>query len=593
MGKVKNTEELQPGLKLTKDQETVKEWLTREVDANYGDYVLNFVENGYNSLDDITKIDQSKLPQIIGDMVDALTINAAISKLKFESLLPEQVAIQAWLVRKVDRKYGGYVLNFVDKGYDTIDKVMGIDQSELLGIIGQMEPAIIIGAAINMSKLKGNPEDSVAQAIEHGKKLLETKGNQDIKLENNHQKIRDWLEGLGLSEYENNFIDNGYGSLDFIAEIVEESELTEINITNPGHITTLLNAINALSPKIEAVDEDVEDSVIPEDETPKITLAPRDEQNRQKIRDWLEGLGLSDYENNFIDNDYDSLDFIAAIVEESELTEINITNPGHITTLLNAINKLSPEIRKINDWLEGIHADYASHLTKFIKNGYNTLDKILKIDNLTEVEVIVGNDDGTHIYSEINNENINAIKDWLRNIDSSYESYSNEFVKKGYDRLDKILKIDTATEVETIVGEDNGIHIYSEISNTYIREIKDWLRSIDSSYEHYWEEFIKNGYDRLDKILKIDAAIINVIKDPVAAMVVYSDIDYLNISKIKDWLRSIDVSYVHYSDEFIENGYNHPDKILKMPKAVIKTIVKKPVDVITIHSEIYKLERYL
>ena len=592
MGNLKNHNAIQPGLKLTKGQRDIKNWLIKEVDEDYGDYVLNFVENSYNTLDDIAEIDRSKLPQIIGDMTDALVINAAICKLKLERLTPEQKAIRNWLGKKVDRNYGDYVLNFIDNGYDTLDKVMGIDQSKLFEIIGKLEPAIIIGAAINISKLKDNPEHSVVQAIEDGKKLLETKGNLDLNIENKRHEVRGWLEKLGLSEYEDNFISNGYEKLDFIAAIVEKGELEEINITNPGHIATLLHAIKTLKQEIEVVDESVEDSVTPDDEASVVTLAPGDERNRQKIRDWLKGLGLSEYEDNFISNGYEKLDFIAEIVEEGELKEINITNPGHIATLLNSIKTLNPKARKISDWLRDIDEDYVLHLITLIKNGYSTLDKVLKIDSLTEIEAIVGEDDGAHIYAEISKTNINEIKDWLKSINSSYESYSDEFIKNGYDRLDKIFKIVNSTEIEAIVGEDDGLHIYAEISRTNINEIKDWLKSINSSYESYSDEFIKNGYDRLNKISKIDMSILRIIKAPVDAMVIYSEINHLNVSTIKDWLKGIHVSYVHYSDEFVKNGYNHPYKILKMRKAMLKTIIEEPVDAMVISSEIYKIERY-
>ena len=61
--------------------------------------------------------------------------------------------------------------------------------------------------------------------------------------------IKQWLDGIHLSQYLDHFTQNGYESLEFIREIDNKSQLEEIGILLTGHKTKLMVAIRKLKPK--------------------------------------------------------------------------------------------------------------------------------------------------------------------------------------------------------------------------------------------------------------------------------------------------------------------------------------------------------
>ena len=84
-------------------------------------------------------------------------------------------------------------------------------------------------------------------------KLEETKGNINDKDGDTvgsgnaiNIEIHEWLEEIGMSKYYNNFVDNGYQSLDFVKQIHDITELQDIGINNENDQTCFMHKIKEL-----------------------------------------------------------------------------------------------------------------------------------------------------------------------------------------------------------------------------------------------------------------------------------------------------------------------------------------------------------
>ncbi|KAG9352810.1 hypothetical protein JZ751_017386 [Albula glossodonta] len=112
------------------------------------------------------------------------------------------------------------------------------------------------------------------------------------------QPVGDWLEGVGLPQYESRLLLNGFDDLRFMgSDVMEEQDLREIGITDPGHRKKILHAARAL-PKVKALGYDGSTS----------------------LSSWLDGLGLQEYLHNFLSSGYRTLDSV------KNLWELEIVN---------------------------------------------------------------------------------------------------------------------------------------------------------------------------------------------------------------------------------------------------------------------------
>ena len=74
-------------------------------------------------------------------------------------------------------------------------------------------------------------------------------GSKDV------QSVGDWLETLGIPQYENTLIANGFDDLDFLgAGILEETDLVEMGVADESHRRLLLDACRPL-PQLKAIGE--------------------------------------------------------------------------------------------------------------------------------------------------------------------------------------------------------------------------------------------------------------------------------------------------------------------------------------------------
>ncbi|KAL6092955.1 hypothetical protein STEG23_002901, partial [Scotinomys teguina] len=61
------------------------------------------------------------------------------------------------------------------------------------------------------------------------------------------QTVGQWLESIGLPQYENHLMANGFDNVQFMgSNVMEDQDLLEIGILNSGHRQRILQAIQLL-----------------------------------------------------------------------------------------------------------------------------------------------------------------------------------------------------------------------------------------------------------------------------------------------------------------------------------------------------------
>ncbi|KAJ8259599.1 hypothetical protein GJAV_G00171270 [Gymnothorax javanicus] len=121
------------------------------------------------------------------------------------------------------------------------------------------------------------------------------------------QPVGEWLDALGLPQYESRLLLNGFDDLRFMGgDVMEEQDLREIGITDPGHRKKILHAARAL-PRVKALGYDGSTS----------------------LASWLDGLGLQEYLHNFISSGYRTLDSVKNLWELEIVNVLKIGLLGH------------------------------------------------------------------------------------------------------------------------------------------------------------------------------------------------------------------------------------------------------------------------
>uniref|UniRef100_A0A3B4V885 Ankyrin repeat and sterile alpha motif domain containing 1A n=1 Tax=Seriola dumerili TaxID=41447 RepID=A0A3B4V885_SERDU len=116
------------------------------------------------------------------------------------------------------------------------------------------------------------------------------------------QPVGDWLEHVGLPQYESKLLLNGFDDLN----VMEDQDLREIGITDPSHRKKILHAARSL-PKVKALGCDGSSS----------------------LSSWLENLGLHEYLHNFLASGYRTLDCVKNLWELEIVNVLKITPLGH------------------------------------------------------------------------------------------------------------------------------------------------------------------------------------------------------------------------------------------------------------------------
>ncbi|XP_070963800.1 ankyrin repeat and SAM domain-containing protein 1A-like isoform X1 [Oncorhynchus clarkii lewisi] len=121
------------------------------------------------------------------------------------------------------------------------------------------------------------------------------------------QPVGDWLEHVGLPQYESKLLLNGFDDLHYMgSNVMEEQDLREIGITDPGHRRKILHAARSL-PKVKALGCDGSSS----------------------LSSWLDLLGLQEYQDSFLSSGYRSLDCVKNLWELEIVNVLKISLLGH------------------------------------------------------------------------------------------------------------------------------------------------------------------------------------------------------------------------------------------------------------------------
>ncbi|XP_029362985.1 ankyrin repeat and SAM domain-containing protein 1A isoform X9 [Echeneis naucrates] len=118
------------------------------------------------------------------------------------------------------------------------------------------------------------------------------------------QPVGDWLEHVGLPQYESKLLLNGFDDLHYMgSNVMEDQDLREIGITDPSHRKKILYAARSL-PKVKALGCDGSSS----------------------LSSWLENLGLHEYLHNFLTSGYRTLDCVKNLWE-LEIVNVSCSDP--------------------------------------------------------------------------------------------------------------------------------------------------------------------------------------------------------------------------------------------------------------------------
>uniref|UniRef100_A0A7N9ANS3 Ankyrin repeat and sterile alpha motif domain containing 1B n=1 Tax=Mastacembelus armatus TaxID=205130 RepID=A0A7N9ANS3_9TELE len=118
------------------------------------------------------------------------------------------------------------------------------------------------------------------------------------------QSVGQWLDSIGLVQYENHLLANGFDNVQFM---VSDQDLLEIGILNSAHRQRLLQAIRLL-PRVS------------------ILTSP-----------WLESLELGDYTKSFLINGYTSMELVKKIWEIELINVLKINLIGHRKRILASL----------------------------------------------------------------------------------------------------------------------------------------------------------------------------------------------------------------------------------------------------------------
>ncbi|KAL4224939.1 Ankyrin repeat and sterile alpha motif domain-containing protein 1B [Mactra antiquata] len=134
--------------------------------------------------------------------------------------------------------------------------------------------------------------------------------------------VGEWLESVGLTQYENAFVANGYDNIDFLDhKILEEGDLEQIGVLSHDHRQKILQATRSL-PQLQPID--------PNNPPPS-------------VEEWLMSLQLLEYLETFRSHGYDTMEKVQSILWELQLrTVLDISMLGHRKRILTSLGERKP-----------------------------------------------------------------------------------------------------------------------------------------------------------------------------------------------------------------------------------------------------------
>ncbi|XP_030417175.1 ankyrin repeat and SAM domain-containing protein 1A isoform X6 [Gopherus evgoodei] len=123
------------------------------------------------------------------------------------------------------------------------------------------------------------------------------------------QSVGEWLESVGLQQYESKLLLNGFDDVRFLGcNVMEDQDLREIGISDPQHRRKLLQAARPL---------------------PKVKSLGCDGNSQPSVPAWLDSLGLQDYIQSFLSSGYSSIDTVKNLWELEIVNVLKVNLLGH------------------------------------------------------------------------------------------------------------------------------------------------------------------------------------------------------------------------------------------------------------------------
>ncbi|KAM6454835.1 ankyrin repeat and SAM domain-containing protein 1A isoform 7-T7 [Liasis olivaceus] len=161
------------------------------------------------------------------------------------------------------------------------------------------------------------PDDSEVQSFYNIEKIMSSIGEGiDFSQEQQRmsgsrmleQSVGEWLESIGLQQYESKLLLNGFDDVHFLGcNVMEDQDLREIGISDPQHRRKLLQAARSL-PKVKSLGYDGTQPSVPA---------------------WLDSLGLQDYIQSFLSSGYSSIDSVKNLWELELVNVLKVNLLGH------------------------------------------------------------------------------------------------------------------------------------------------------------------------------------------------------------------------------------------------------------------------
>ncbi|XP_045049132.2 ankyrin repeat and SAM domain-containing protein 1A isoform X3 [Desmodus rotundus] len=145
---------------------------------------------------------------------------------------------------------------------------------------------------------------SIGEGIDFSQEQQKISGSRALE-----QSVGEWLEAVGLQQYESKLLLNGFDDVRFLgSNVMEEQDLRDIGISDPQHRRKLLQAARSL---------------------PKVKALGYDGNSPPSVPSWLDSLGLQDYVHSFLSSGYSSIDTVKNLWELELVNVLKVHPLGH------------------------------------------------------------------------------------------------------------------------------------------------------------------------------------------------------------------------------------------------------------------------
>ncbi|XP_009449359.1 ankyrin repeat and SAM domain-containing protein 1A isoform X2 [Pan troglodytes] len=145
---------------------------------------------------------------------------------------------------------------------------------------------------------------SIGEGIDFSQERQKISGSRTLE-----QSVGEWLESIGLQQYESKLLLNGFDDVRFLgSNVMEEQDLRDIGISDPQHRRKLLQAARSL---------------------PKVKALGYDGNSPPSVPSWLDSLGLQDYVHSFLSSGYSSIDTVKNLWELELVNVLKVQLLGH------------------------------------------------------------------------------------------------------------------------------------------------------------------------------------------------------------------------------------------------------------------------